>query len=454
MKKRNVQMSDKLIENDKKFVWHPYTQMKFWNTQENNIIVKGDKFHLITNKNSKILDGIASMWCNVWGYGKNPVIDSIINQFKELPNSTLFGLGNKNSIILAEKLIKIANGMDKVFYSDNGSTAIEIALKMAIQYWRNIGNPKKTRYLSINGGYHGDTIAAMSVGYVGKYFDAYRPILLKTFHAPSPGNYENIYENPEDIINICIEKTEQILKKNSSKIAAMIMESGAQIAGGITIYPKNYQKKICDLCSKYDVLLILDEIATGFGRLGNMIEYQAQKSPPDIVCYGKALNGGYFPIAVTLTTNRIYDSFLGDYSENKQFFHGHTYTGHPVGCAACIKNIEEYEQKKLIKQIQQNSQYLNNRLTELGRFKIVSKIKNKGLLCGVELQIDKKPVNYINNEPLSYFLMKESVKKGVFLRTLGNVITLIPPLAIPNKELSKIIDTQYDIIKMIEKIVS
>lgn len=451
MRKNNINSFDTLITKDKKFVWHPYTQMKLWNRQKNNIIVNGNQFNLITNKNKEILDGIASMWCNVWGYGKNPVVEAMVDQLKTLPNSTLFGLGNDTSIILAEKLIKLARGMNKVFYSDNGSTAVEIALKMAIQFWKNNGNDQKTKFLSLNGGYHGDTIAAMSVGYVGKYFDAYRPILLKTFHAPSPRDYENKYENSEEITEICILKTEEILKKYSSKIAALIMESGAQIAGGITIYPKNYQKKISEICRKYDVLLILDEIATGFGRLGNMIEYQAQESTPDIVCYGKALNGGYFPIAVTLTTNKIYNSFLGNYSENKQFFHGHTYTGHPVGCAACIKNIEEYEKKGLIKQIRQNAEYLKNRLSELNNFKIISKIKNKGLLCGVELEVDKKPLYYINNEPLSYFLMKESIKKGVFLRTLGNVITLIPPLAIPIRELTKLIETQSDIIKSIEK---
>jgi len=453
MRKKSLS-SDSLVIKDKKFVWHPYTQMKIWNSQENNIIVKGDEFYLINNKKKKILDGIASMWCNVWGYGKNPVVNSMITQLNELPNSTLFGLGNKTSVILAEKLIKLAKGMDKVFYSDNGSTAIEIGLKMAIQYWKNKKISKKTKFLSLTNGYHGDTIATMSVGYVGKYFNLYKPILLKTFRTPSPRDYEKKYENDQDLVNVCLDKTEQILKKHSGEIAAMIMESGAQIAGGVTIYPKNYQKKISELCKKYDILLILDEIATGFGRLGNIVEYKVQNSIPDLVCYGKALNGGYFPIAVTLTTKEIYNEFLGNYSENKQFFHGHTYTGHPVGCAACISNIELYRKYGLIKQIRENGRYLNERLLELNNISIIAKIKNKGLLCGIELQSNKKPLNFVENQPIGYFVMKESLKRGVFLRTLGNIITLIPPLAIPRRELTKLIDIQYDILKLIEKTVS
>ena len=235
--------------------------------------------------------------------------------------------------------------MNTVFYSDNGSTAMEVALKMAVQYWKNKQFPKKNKFLSLENGYHGDTIATMSMGYVDRYFSPYKSLLIRTFRTPAPSSFENNIDNiltESEIVDICLEKTEHILKKNSSQIAGLVMESGAQIAGGVSNYPDSYQKRISDLCKKYDVLLILDEIATGFGRLGNIVEYLAQSSKPDIVCYGKALNGGYFPIAVTLTTDEIYKEFLGQYYENKQLFHGHTYTGHPAGCAACIANLEIY----------------------------------------------------------------------------------------------------------------
>ena len=444
-----------LDSNDKRYVWHPYTQMKIWNRGSNKIIIKGDDFYLIDQNKKKILDGVAGMWSNVWGYGENPIIESMQKQLSTLPNSTLFGLGNRKSVNLAEKLIKLCKGMDKVFYSDNGSTAIEIALKMSTQYWINKNNnSKKHLFLSLRNGYHGDTIGTMSVGFVANFFESYKSILLKTFRVPSPKDYEFKFEVESEIVDKCLDLTEKKLKKYSSKISAMIMESGAQIAGGVSIYPRNYQKKISELCKKYDVLLILDEIATGFGRLGNMIEYEKQKSIPDIVCYGKALNGGYFPIAVTLTTNKIYKAFLGNYKDNKQFFHGHTYTGHPVGCTACITNIDHYKKTNLIVQIQQNSIHVQKKLNKFYDLDIVSKIRHKGLLTGIDLVNGKKSLNFVQGLPINYYIMKESLSRGVYLRTLGNVLTIIPPLAIPRAKLDILIDVSYEILYLLDKEIS
>ncbi len=429
--------------------------MKIWNRGSNKIIIEGDDFYLIDQNKKKILDGVAGMWSNVWGYGENPIIKSMQRQLSTLPNSTLFGLGNRKSVNLAEKLIKLCKGMDKVFYSDNGSTAIEIALKMSTQYWKNKNNnSKKHLFLSLRNGYHGDTIGTMSVGFVANFFESYKSILLKTFRVPSPKDYEFKYEVESEIVDKCLDLTEKKLKKYSSKISAMIMESGAQIAGGVSIYPRNYQKKISELCKKYDVLLILDEIATGFGRLGNMIEYEKQKSIPDIVCYGKALNGGYFPIAVTLTTNKIYKAFLGNYKDKKQFFHGHTYTGHPVGCTACITNIDHYKKTNLIVHIQQNSIHVQKKLNKFYDLDIVSKIRHKGLLTGIDLVNGKKSLNFVQGLPINYYIMKESLKRGVYLRTLGNILTIIPPLAIPRAKLDILIDVSYEILYLLDKEIS
>ena len=261
--------------------------------------------------------------------------------------------------------------MDRVFYTDNRSTAMEAAIKMALQYYSNIGKPEKKHFISIENGYHGDTIATMSVGYIEKYFHSYKPLLTPVFQAPSPlykkglDNGINKIDAHSDFIDRCIEQTENILKKNGNKCCALVMESGAQIAGGVMISPQEYQKKIANLCQKYDVLLILDEIATGFGRLGNMVEYMEQNSIPDIVCFGKALTAGYFPLAVTLTTNKIYESFLGDYNENKQFYHGHTFTGNPIGCATALANLKAYKHQNLIHRIRENSRHLYKRLKEI-----------------------------------------------------------------------------------------
>ena len=448
-----------LGKDDKQFVWHPYTQMKDWMQQNNKVIVKGEGFYLIDVDGNRYLDGIASMWCNVWGHGQNVVTDAMVDQIRTLQHSTLFGLANEPSVTLAEKLLKISKGMERVFYTDNGSTAVEVALKMALQYYANIGKPEKNRFISIQNGYHGDTAAAMSVGYIQKYFGAYKSLLTPVFRASSPlCNYNNNRNREKDrkkeltdFIDKCIEKTENIFKKYSKKCCALVMESGAQIAGGVIIYPPNYQKRIAELCQKYDVLFILDEIATGFGRLGNIIEYIAQNSTPDIVCFGKSLTAGYFPLAVTLTTNKIYESFLGEYSENKQLYHGHTFTGNPIGCATAIANIEEYQRQKLIQQIRQNSKYILNRLKELESCSIITDIRHKGLLTGMELEKNGKPIEILKDKQrLNYFVMKESLKMGVFLRSLGNILMFIPPLAIKQKDLDKIIDVQFKLIKMIE----
>ncbi|MDQ3909620.1 MAG: aminotransferase class III-fold pyridoxal phosphate-dependent enzyme, partial [Thermoproteota archaeon] len=347
-----------LTNADKEFVWHPYTQMSDWAKWNNKVIVKGDGFYLVDSQGRKYLDGTASMWCNVWGHTQNKVVRAMVDQLKNLPHSTLFGFANAPSIKLAERLITLAAGMDKVFYTDNGSTAIEVAMKIALQYWHNKGIDKKRELISLEHGYHGDTAGAMSVGYIEDFFRAYKPLLFNAHRVPSPVLYGSRFTNERDLVEWCLEKTENTIKRHMNRCAALVMESGAQIAGGAVIFPKGYQEKIAKLCRDYDILLILDEIATGFGRLGNIVEYRAQKSQPDIVCFGKALTGGYFPLAVTLVTRRIFDAFLGSYCKNKLLYHGHTFTGHPVGCAAALANIENYQNHNLIQQIEMSTKYI------------------------------------------------------------------------------------------------
>ena len=308
--------------------------MKLWNNSENIVIKSGSGFSFVDSKERRYLDGISNMWCNVWGHDRKEIIVAMKKQLDTLPHSSLFGLVNEPSVKLAKTLTTIAKGMSKVFYTDNGSTAIEVALKIAIQYWNNKGKTEKKNFICLKNGYHGDTIGCMSIGYVDGYFSPYKSLLLKTIKVESPTIRHEKFgsQNFEQYID----KIENILKNLSSKISGFVMESGAQIAGGVNIYPKNFQRSISDLCKEYGILLILDEIATGFGRLGNMIEYKAQHSEPDIVCFAKALTGGYFPLAVTLTTTEIFNEFLGDYWAKRQLFHGHTFTGHPVGCTVCI----------------------------------------------------------------------------------------------------------------------
>lgn len=420
-----------------------------WNNSENIVIESGKGFNFVDTKERSYLDGISNMWCNVWGHDRTEIISAMKKQLDILPHSTLFGLVNDPSVKLAKRLTNMVKGMSKVFYTDNGSTAIEAALKIATQYWNNKGKTQKKKFICLKNGYHGDTIGCMSIGYIDGYFSPYKSLLLKTIKVDSPTIRHEKFgrQNFEQYID----KIENILNRLSSKISAFVMESGAQIAAGVNIYPKNFQKEISDLCKKYDTLLILDEIATGFGRLGNMIEYKAQHSEPDIVCFAKALTGGYFPLAVTLTTNDIFKEFLGDYWAKKQLFHGHTFTGHPVGCIAALTNLDLYHKLNLIKKIRDSALVLNRLLTKFAELDICYDIRQKGLLCGVELRKGKNPIKMIEKVPIGQYIAAESLKRGVYLRTLGNIITIIPPLAIEQEDLRKLVDIEYEIVEKIQQ---
>jgi adenosylmethionine-8-amino-7-oxononanoate aminotransferase len=440
-----------LLPIDKKYVWHPFTQMQEWSHSNSPVIVRGKGFYLIDEHGNKFLDGIASMWCNVWGHGDNEISKAMIKQIQTIPHSTLFGLANAPSTQLSEMLIQLAKGMGHVFFSDNGSTAIEIAVKMALQYWKNKGKKRKTKFISMENGYHGDTIGAMSLGYLPRYFAPYLPLLRRAIKIPCPVSKFS-QDDSHDYENRCLERTEAILAKNSSDLCALVMESGAQIAGGVSIFPKNYQKKIGELCRKYDVLLILDEIATGFGRLGNMLEYVEQNTHPDIVCLGKALTGGYSPLAVTLTTRTIFNAFLGESEQYKHFYHGHTFTGHSIGCAAAIANIQMYKKYGLVTKIRESSAYINQRLQEIHSSPIAKNIRLKGLLGGIDLYKARKPILKLREgTTTNSYIAKESLARGVFMRSLGNTLVIIPPLAIRKKDLKLLLDVIFNLVNKIEK---
>lgn len=418
---------------------------------QRRIVESGQDFYFIDDHGQKYLDGIANMWCNVWGFNENGITRAMVDQINKIPHSTIFGLSNDKSIKLSSEFLKLTRGMKKIFYTDNGSSAIESALKMATQYWSNQGNDTKSRFLSMKSGYHGDTIGAMSVGYVDSYFNKYKKLLMKTRTIPKPTSSMLYVTNDNAVLKALLEKTEKIIEENSEKSIALVMESGAQIAGGVTIYPPGYQKKIAEMCKKNDILLILDEIATGFGRLGNMIEYLAQDSIPDIACFGKAITGGYFPLAITVASKRIYQEFEANWTDQKHLYHGHTYAGHPIGCAAVIENMKMYKENKLITKIRDNSKFLTKRIQEFSRFRIVKNIRGKGLLAAFDLVNHGNPINTVNGISTSMYVIKESLKRGVYLRSLGSTIVLIPPLAIDRDSLEKIISTQYEIVGDIQK---
>ena len=418
----------------KSSVWHPNTQMREWSSFDT--ISKGKGIWLIDAKGNKIIDAVGSMWCNVWGHSNPQLIKAITKQSKQIQHSSLFNLTNEPVERLAKNLIKISPGMNKVFYSDNGSSAMEIAIKMALQYWKNIGDTKKTQIATIENGYHGDTFGAMSVGYVPEFFGKFKKQLFSTIQFPVP----NEYRLPKgftlsDYQNHCLEKIEKRFSKNND-IAAFIMESGAQMAGGVIIYPKGFQKKISQLCKKYNILFVLDEIATGFGRLGSMVQYQDQKSIPDIVAYGKMLTGGYLTMAATLANKKIYDSFSGDFNDWKHLFHGHTYTGNPIAAAVANENLQMYEKHNLIKKVQKTSKIFEKYSQEILGIDIVGDVRHKGMLMGIELVSNKKNKTPIRTKKsINKVFFEEGKKQGIYLRTLGNIVMLVPPLSIQENEL-------------------
>lgn len=413
-------------------------------------ISSGSDFYFVDRKGHRYLDGVSNMWCNVWGFSENRIINAMRDQVLKIPHSNIFGIANDKSQSLSSKFLQLTEGMDKLFYTDNGSSAIEVAMKIATQYWYNKDVKNKSIFLSLKDGYHGDTIGAMSVGYVENYFNRYKQLLIPTRRIPKPKSTLIEGENQSDL-KLTIEKSKNIIEKNADKAIALIMESGAQIAGGVTIFPDGYQKQIKDICRKNNVLLILDEIATGFGRLGNMVEYLAQESTPDIACFGKSITGGYFPLALTAASKNIYQEFEGKWDEGRQLYHGHTYSGHPVGCAAVLENIKMYKEKKLIERIRTNASKINKRIREFDKFPIVENIRSKGMLSAFDLIHKKKMIKNVNGVPITIFIIREALKRGVFLRPLGSTMLIIPPLAIDFNSIEKIIDVQTDIINDIQK---
>ena len=422
----------------KSSIWHPNTQMKEWTSFDT--ITKGKGVWLIDSNGNKIIDAVGSMWCNVWGHSNSQLVKAITKQTKQIQHSSLFNLTNEPAEKLAKNLIKISPGMNKVFYSDNGSSAMEIAIKMALQYWSNIGETKKTQIATLENGYHGDTFGAMSVGYVPEFFGKFKKQLFSTIQFPVPNKYRIPKEFTFlDYQNDCLEKIEKRFSKNNN-IAAFIMESGAQMAGGVIIYPKEFQKKISKLCKKYDVLFVLDEIATGFGRLGSMTQYQEQKSIPDIVAYGKMLTGGYMTMAATLANKKIYDSFSGEFYDWKHLFHGHTYTGNPIAAAVANENIHMYEKYNLIKKIKKTSKVFEKFYEEIKEISIVGDIRHKGMLMGIELVSNKKKKIPIHTKKsINKIFFEEGKKQGIYLRTLGNIVMLVPPLSIRENELEMLL---------------
>jgi adenosylmethionine-8-amino-7-oxononanoate aminotransferase len=441
---------DTWIKRDLRHIWHPYTQMKDCRRLAPILIEKARGTKLYDNKGNYYYDTISSWWCNIHGHNHPKIKKAIQRQLDSLEHVLFAGFTHKPAILLAEKLISITpKNLAKVFFSDNGSTAVETALKMSFQYWQNIGRKRKKRYVSLDYAYHGDTIGSMSVGGVDLFNEVFSPLFFKSFKVPSPYCYRCPMGKERSSCSIeCIKPLEKLLRKNHNEIAAMIIEPLVLAAGGMIIYPVQYLKKVRELTKKYNVHLILDEVATGFGRTGKMFACEYVNIKPDFMCLSKGITAGYLPLGATLTTDRIYRAFYSDHEKRKTFYHGHTYTANPISCAAALASLKIFKEEKTLNRVGGLIPLFHEKLERFRALLAVGDVRYIGMIGAIELVKDKrtkKPFDF--KERIGLKVYKEGLKQNLILRPLGNIIYLFLPLSTERKELDIVIDKTYDIIK-------
>ena len=446
----------KLRDIDRGHVWHPFTHMKLWLDEEPLVITAAEGMYLIDSEGNRYLDGVSSLWCNVHGH-RVPEIDRAVRaQLDKVAHTTMLGLTNEPAILLADRLMKLVPpGLTKVFYSDAGATATEIAFKLAAQYWYNVGRPEKSEFVGFSEGYHGDTFGAMSVGRATAFHKPYFPMLFKAHFAPTPFPYrfdptcncnndtcERVGCRPDsDAKTKCLACLERILEQQHARLAAVCIEPIVQGAAGMIVHPEGFLRGVRALCTKYNVLLIADEVAVGFGRTGRMFACEHESASPDLMCVGKGITGGYLPLAATFATQRIFDAFLGDPREGRTFFHGHTYTGNPLACAAALASLELFERNNLLADVRRKAEALAGMLKPLAALRHVGDIRQKGLMVGIELVADRATREPFDPRRRVGAAVCAAVRRhGVILRPLGDVIVLMPPLAMGVEDLERIVN--------------
>ena len=410
---------------DRAHLWHPFTQQRGWSEEEPLIVERAEGTDLIDVAGRRYIDGVSSLWCNVHGH-RHPRIDAAVRkQLDTVAHSTMLGLSHRPGIELAGRLVGLAPpGLTRVFYSDSGSTATEIALKMAFQYWRQRGE-ERPRFVALRMAYHGDTIGSVSVGGIDLFHSLYRPLLFDTLKAV-PGDLGHM---------------ERLLAAHPGEVAAVIMEPLVQGAAGMLVHPDGYLRGVRELCDRHGVLLILDEVATGFGRTGRMFACEHEGVAPDLLCLAKGITGGYLPLAATLATERIYEGFLGEFEEFRTFFHGHTYTGNPLACAAALATLDVFEEEDTLARLATKIALLGDLLQPLADHSAVHEVRRCGFMVGVEL------ASFPLSVRMGHRVTLEARRRGAIVRPLGDVVVLMPPLAISVGELRRLVAITLDAIE-------
>lgn len=431
-----------LIRKDLRYIWHPYTQMKESRALPPILIEKARGIKLYDDRGNFYYDTISSWWCNVHGHNHPRIKAAIKKQLGALEHVGFAGFTHRPAIGLAERLVSITpRRLTKVFFSDNGSTAVEVALKMSFQYWRNTGVSGKTGFICLERGYHGDTIGAMSVSGIGMFNEMFSPLCFPSLKAPAPYCYRCPMGKERTACAIeCAAPLEKMLRERSREVAALIIEPMVMGASGMIVYPAEYLAKVAEFGRRFGVHIIVDEVATGFGRTGKMFASEYVGDFADFMCLSKGITAGYLPLAATLTTDEIYDAFYADYAAGKTFFHGHTYTANPLACAAGIASLEVFEKEKTLRRVQGLMPYFQARLQEFRSFSCVGDVRCIGLIGALELVRDKK-----TKEPceagrrIGLQIYARGLKKNLVLRPLGNVVYFFLPLCVGRTELDDIL---------------
>jgi adenosylmethionine-8-amino-7-oxononanoate aminotransferase len=421
-------MPETVVELDRRHLWHPFTQQREWCLEEPLVIERAEGSELVDSQGRRYIDGVSSLWCNVHGH-RHPLIDRAVReQLDRVAHSTMLGLTHRGAAELAARLTALAPpGLSRVFYSDSGSSATEIALKMAFQYWRQRGgqHARRTRFVCLRGAYHGDTLGAVSVGGIDLFHAAYSPLLFGA-RSVDPGDAEQL---------------ERVLEFHAEEIAAVIVEPLVQGAAGVRVHPPGYLRAVRELTERYDVLLICDEVATGFGRTGTMFACEQERVAPDFLCLGKGLTGGYLPLAATLATERVYEGFLGAPDDGRTFFHGHTFTGNPLACAAALANLDAFESESTLLRLQPKIRLLGDMLGEVAGMPEVTEVRGRGFMVGIDLGEHDPALR------LGHRVVLEARERGAIVRPLGDVVVLMPPLTIRKADLERLVEIVADSIR-------
>lgn len=438
---RSEPSREELLRWDREIVWHAFTQMSEY---EPFIIQSAHGCTLVDIDGNEYLDGVSSLWCNIHGH-RHPKLDAAIRrQLDEVAHVTLLGASHPTTIKLAKRLVDIAPPrLNHVFFSDSGATAVEVALKMALQYWRQRSDPRpgKTTYLALGDAYHGDTLGSVSVGGVERFHAMFEPLLFDVLRAPTP----DMYRLPsgvtrEGALEHYLRAAERIIAEQHERIAAVVIEPLVQAAAGMVMHPPGYLRGLAELARHYDVLLIADEVAVGFGRTGRMFACEHENVSPDLLCVAKGLSGGYLPVAATLATDEIWQAFLAPYHESKAFFHGHTYGGNALGAAVALATLDVFDEEQTLANLQPKTERLSQHLARIAEHPQVGDVRQCGLIGAVELVQDratKEPYPWAQKRGIR--VCEEARKHGVWLRPLGNVLVIMPPLIVTIEELDRII---------------